>query len=138
MRTRQIIISVLAAACFAGCSKHSSPQPEAVRRQKAAEIASYLTTNSLDVLLARYQQDEKQIQEGQTKLVALRRKYGITDKSPTQLDQINQNGKVVVTSQQPYWDAKRKLVELVSFQRQLQTQIQADKIDAQIPSQGTH
>ena len=70
---------------------------------------------------------------------ALRRKYGITDKSPTQLDQTNQNGEVVVTSQQPYWDAKRKLARMIDFQKLLVSKIEADKLDQQIKAQaGAH
>ena len=138
-----ILTIVMLSGLFAiGCSKHSSPKSEAAKRQRAAEMAalerSQVVTNSLDVLQARFQEDEKQIEAAQTKLDALRRKYGITDRSRTQLDQTNQNGEVIVTSQQTYWDAKRKLAEMVEFHKVLQAKIQADKMDAQIPSQGTH
>ena len=95
-------------------------------------------TNSLDVLQARYQEDEKPIQEAQTNLDVLCRKYGIKDTSPTQLDQTNQNGEVVVTSQQPYWDAKRKLTGIIAFQRILMNKIEDDKLEAQFPPKSTH
>jgi len=50
----------------------------------------------LDVLQQKYQEEEKQIQAVQTELDSLRKKYKITDKSPTQLEETNQSGSVVV------------------------------------------
>lgn len=139
MRALHIIIGAAFIAAFAiGCSKSSSQQPQVSTPTSLAEMAAF-TTNSLDVLQARYKEDEKQIEAAQTNLAVLRRKYGITDTSPTQLDQTNQNGETVVTSQQPYWDAKRKLARVIDFQKLLISKIEADKIDQQIKAQaGSH
>jgi hypothetical protein len=96
-------------------------------------------TNSLDVLQARYQENEKQIEASETRLDALRQRYGITDTSPTQLGQTNQNGEVVVTSQQPYWDEKRKLTGMIEFQKALGAKIEAEKLEQQFkPKADSH
>ncbi len=75
-------------------------------------------TNSLDVLQKKYQEDEKQIDEAKKKLDLLRKSYKTND--------------------QPYLDAKGNFEQMIEFHKLLAAKIQADKIDAQIPSQGTH
>ncbi len=134
---RTCIVLFLGATIFTGCSKSSSPEPQATTPTNAASAAAFMT-NTLDVLQARYQEDDRQIREVQAQLDLLRRKYNITDKSPTQLDETNQNGEMVVSSQQPYWDAKRKLAAMIAFQLQLAAKIETDKFDAQLKAQGTH
>jgi len=119
MRTLLIITTVLAAIFVASCSKRSSSQSEAVRRQKAKEIAAYLTTNRLDVLQARYRQDLTNIEQEAVKLRSLRAKYNTND--------------------QRYLEEQQRAEQMDSFQRMLLTQIEADKIDQQIKAQaGTH
>ena len=115
--------AIVAAIIIAGCSKHSSPQPEAMTRQNAArmatpEVAAYLTTNSLDVLQARYQEDQTNIEQELAKLDRLHERYKTND--------------------QPYLEEKQKVDQMFSFQRQLANKIEFDKLDAQIRAQGTH
>jgi hypothetical protein len=145
MRIQHIITKsavIIAAIFIAGCSKSSSPPSHAatqsntqdyIQDARKAFAESGLLTNTLDVLQARYQEDEKQIEEVQTELDLLRKKYKITDTSPTQLEETNQSGNVVVSSEQPYWDEKRKLTGMIEFHKQLQVKIEADKLDEQIP-----
>jgi hypothetical protein len=138
MHTTQLVIPVLAVACFAGCSKSPTTPSQVATPISPAETAA-LMTNSLDVLQARYQENEKQIEASETRLDALRQRYGITDTSPTQLGQTNQNGEVVVTSQQPYWDEKRKLTGMIEFQKALGAKIEAEKLEQQFkPKADSH
>ena len=118
MRIPHLITTVLTAVLVASCSKHSSPQPEAMTRQNAAEVAAYLTKNSLDVLQARYQEDQTNIEQELAKLDRLHERYKTND--------------------QPYLEEQQKVDQMLSFQRQLATKIEFDKLDAQIRAQGTH
>jgi uncharacterized protein with ATP-grasp and redox domains len=97
--------------------------PHLITRQNAArmatpEVAAYLTTNSLDVLQARYQEDQTNIEQELAKLDRLHERYKTND--------------------QPYLEEKQKVDQMFSFQRQLATKIEFDKLDAQIRAQGTH
>jgi hypothetical protein len=136
MRTQYIITqgtAIIAVILIIGCLKSSS----SVAPPSVAETAAFMT-NTLDVLQARYQENDKQIKDIRASLDLLRQKYNITDTSPTQLDQTNQNGAIVVTSQQPYWEEKRKLAGMISFQRPLTTKIESDKLVAQLRTLGTN
>jgi len=150
MRIQHIITksaATLSVILIAGCSKSSSPPPPAATQSNTQDYAqdprkafvqSGLLTNTLDVLQQKYQEEEKQIQAVQTELDSLRKKYKITDKSPTQLEETNQSGSVVVSSEQPYWDEKRKLAGMIAFQKLLQTEIMSKKLDEQIPHNVAH
>lgn len=132
MRLLHIIALLLAGMFFAGCSKNSGPQTQAMFPTNEADAASFLT-NSLKVLRTTYNMNETNILQVKVKLDALRRQYNITDISPTQLDQINQSGEKVITSQQPYWDEKRKLAGMIAFQRRLEAKIMTSEIDRRLP-----
>ncbi len=97
------IVSVI---LIAGCSKSSSPQPQATTPINAAAATAF-TTNTSDALQTKYQENEKQILEVQTKMSLLRKTYTITD--------------------QPYLDEQAKLNQMLSLQKMLAAEIQALK-----------
>ena len=122
-----------------GCSKNSSPPPQADRQKEEAVAMGLFMTNSLDALQKKYQENEKKIGEAQKKLDLLRKKYNIHDTSPTQLEETNQDRIASASSEQPYWDAKRQLVQMIHFQKLFHAKIQGEKIDEQIKAQnGSH
>ena len=75
-------------------------------------------TNSLDVLQARCQENQTNIDQALAMLDQLRKTY--------------------TTNDQPYLDQQHKADQMIAFQKMLMTKIEADKLDAQIPAQGTH
>jgi hypothetical protein len=118
--------AIVAVILIAGCSKSSSPPPHAATQSNTQDYAqderkafaeSAFMTNTLDVLQARYQEDGKQIEEVQTELDSLHKTYKITD--------------------QPYLDELHKLQQMIEFHKQLQTKIEADKLDEQFKSQNS-
>jgi hypothetical protein len=100
----------------AGCSKSSSPS-QATTPTTPAEIAAFMT-NSLDILQARCQANQTNI-----------------DQALAMLDQLQ---KTYTTNDQPYLDEQRKAEQMIAFQKLLKTKIEADKLGAQFPAQGTH
>jgi hypothetical protein len=119
-----------------GCSKNSSPPPQAERQKEEAFARASILTNSPDVLQKKFQENEKKIVDAQREVNLLRKKYNIHDTSPTQLEETNL---ALASSEEPYWVAKRTLANMIDFQKMLQAKITADKIDAQINAQaGQH
>jgi hypothetical protein len=57
----------------------------------------------------------------------LRKEYHITDDSN---DSIDGNGDAVA---KPYWDEKRKCIQMLEFHKLLAVKIEAEKLDQQIP-----
>jgi hypothetical protein len=92
-------------------------------------------TNSPDVLQKKFQENERKIVDAQRKVNLLREKYHSHDTSPTQLEETNQDSITSAASEQPYWDAKRQLVQMIGFQKLLHAKIAADNMDAQINAQ---
>ena len=130
--TVAIIATVL---IITGCSKNSSPPSQADRQKEEAFARASILTNSPDVLQKLFQENEKKMVQAQRKLDLLRKKYNIHDTSHTQLEETNQDRISSAASEQPYWDAKRQLVQMDDFQKLLQAKIVADKMDAQINGQ---
>jgi len=75
-------------------------------------------TNSLEVLQARYQEDETNIQQALVKLDQVRKTYKATD--------------------QPFLDEQHKVEQMIEFHKLLAAKIEADKLEAQFPAQGKH
>ena len=71
MLTATRLASFLVAILFAGCSTSPSPQTQALPLTDRAAMDAFLT-NSLDVLQARYREDEATTRESQAKLDQLR------------------------------------------------------------------
>jgi hypothetical protein len=122
----QYTITVIAAVIatnliITGCSKSSSPRTQANRQKQ-----------SLDVLQKQYQAYEREIADAQKNLDELRKKYNVRDTSP---DQLSETNLALASSEEPYWVAKRRLANMIDFQRVIQAKITAEKIDAQINAQ---
>jgi RNA polymerase sigma factor (sigma-70 family) len=95
----------------------------------ASKPAPNLT--ELELLQQEYQKEEAQIGAAQTNLDSLRKEYNITDNS---IDSIDENGNAAATfAEQPYWNAKRELIQMLDLHRLLAAKIEAEKIDLQIP-----
>ena len=88
----------------------------------------------MDELEQRKQEEDKKLDGALAKLDSLRREYKIRDFSPTQLEG-NSLGCIFLRVGQPYWDEKRKVAEMVEFQKFLSEYIEVKEVDAQIQSQ---
>ena len=97
------IALLLGATLFTGCSKSSSPQPQAITTTNATATTRF-TTNTLDALQV---ENDEQILEVQSNLELLRKTYKVTD--------------------QPYLDEQVKLDQKLALQKELATEIQAMK-----------
>src|SRR5476651_347864 len=93
----------LGAALFIGCSKSSSPQPQATTPTNVTATTT-ITTNTLEGTQA---ENDKQILEIQSKMDLLRKTYKVTD--------------------QPYLDEQAKLNQKLALQKELAAEIQAMK-----------
>jgi capsular polysaccharide biosynthesis protein len=82
-----------------------------------------LTAKGIDSLQEQCQKDEEQIRQFQSDLDSLSEQFKI------------ENGASASRSpqEQPYWDKKRDLDQLVGFHKMLATKIEAEKLDAKIP-----
>lgn len=101
------------------------------RSLPASKQAPHLT--ELELLQQEYQKEETQIGSAQTNLDLLRKEYNITDNSP---DSIDENGNTAATlAEQPYWNEKRELNQMLDFHRLLAAKIEAEKIDQLIKNQ---
>jgi hypothetical protein len=81
----------------------------------------------LEILQQEYQKEETQIGVAQTNLDLLRKKYNIPDNSN---DSIDENGNVAATfAEQPYWNEKRELTQMIEGHRVLAAKIEAEKIE---------
>jgi cell division protein FtsL len=97
----------------------------------ASKLAPHLT--ALELLQQEYQKEEAQIGAAQTNLDLLRKAYNITDNSN---DSIDENGNTAATfAEQPYWNEKRELIQMLHFHHLLATKIEAEKLDQIIKNQ---
>jgi len=76
-----------------------------------------------EVLQQEFQEQAKQISVQQTNVEQLRRKFGIQDTAATNL----------LPEQQPYWDEKRNLEQMIKFHQLLGSKLEPGKMDLQIP-----
>lgn len=77
-----------------------------------------LASNGLEILQQEFQAQAQPISVLQTKVEQLRRKFGIQDLAST-----NQS-----PEQQPYWDEKRKLDQMIKLHQLLYLKLEAEKI----------
>jgi uncharacterized protein involved in exopolysaccharide biosynthesis len=101
--------------------------------------------NGLKVLQQKYQEEEKKIQILQTNVDLLREKYKINkdveagfenpaalsqSMTPTEREERQQESEKTT----PFWEEKRKLNQMIDFNKLLQAKIAAEKLDLQIPN----
>ena len=111
--TNAVIVAIV---LVAGCSKSSSSPPQTSRvgitKDSPPDVKAFadLLTNRLEVLQQKYQEEDKQIQETQTKLQLLRQANKNTDQS--------------------YFDEQAKLDRMLAWHKMLWAKIQTMKTDA--------
>jgi hypothetical protein len=119
MRIKKLVLTnavIVAVVLIAGCSKSSSSSPQTTHvvtpKNSPPDAKAFvdLLTNRLEVLQQKYQEDDKQIQEIQTKLHLLRQANKNTDQS--------------------YFDEQAKLDRMLAWHKMLWAKIQAMKTDA--------
>jgi uncharacterized protein involved in exopolysaccharide biosynthesis len=81
----------------------------------------------LEVLTEYYETEEAKIREAQTNLNLLRQKLGVQSQNDTSDNHSPE--------QQPYWDEKQKLEQLLEQHKLLKEKIEIEKLDASIPKQ---
>jgi capsular polysaccharide biosynthesis protein len=92
-------------------------------RDYRSQSQSEVKAKGIDALQNQYQEQEGQIRQAETELGSLRRQFKIAnDASVSQSPQ-----------EQPYWDKKRDLDQLVDFHKLLAAKIEAEKLEAKIP-----
>jgi capsular polysaccharide biosynthesis protein len=92
-------------------------------RDYREKFQTELTAKGIDSLQKQYQKDEEQIRQLQSELDSLRQQFKIpNDASNSRSPQ-----------EQPYWDKKRDLDQLVGFHKLLATKVEAVKLDGKIP-----
>ncbi|MDD5139050.1 MAG: hypothetical protein PHY43_02180 [Verrucomicrobiales bacterium] len=89
-----------------------------------------LTAKGLGVLQSEFRQEAEQIQTLQANLDSLRRDLKINYQDSLALTP----SPTISPQEQPYWDKKRELAQLLQFHKLLAAHIEAEKIDEQIPN----
>ncbi len=107
------------------------------------EFRRQLTLKGIEVLQQKYQEEEKKIQIQQTNVDLLRVKLKIQDDtSPSSFQPSSTLGNILIAdygvgtnalAEQPYWESKRKLENMLDFHKVLAAKITAEKLDLQIP-----
>jgi capsular polysaccharide biosynthesis protein len=92
-------------------------------RDYREKFQTELTAKGIDSLQKQYQKEEEQIRQLQSELDSLRQQFKIpNDASNSRSPQ-----------EQPSWDKKRDLDQLVRFHKLLATKVEAVKLDGKIP-----
>jgi uncharacterized protein involved in exopolysaccharide biosynthesis len=92
-------------------------------RDYRSQSQSEVKAKGIDALQNQYQEQEGQIRQAETELGSLRQQFKIAnDASVSQSPQ-----------EQPFWDKKRNLDQLVDFHKLLATKIKDVKLEAKIP-----
>jgi uncharacterized protein involved in exopolysaccharide biosynthesis len=81
------------------------------------------TKKGIAVLQQDYQEEEKQISVLQTNVEQLRQQFGIQDSRATNH----------LSEQQPYWDAKHNLEQMIKLHQLLGEKLEVEKLDLSIP-----
>jgi uncharacterized protein involved in exopolysaccharide biosynthesis len=100
------------------------------------EMRRQLTLKGIEVLQQEYQEEELKVQIQQTNVDLLREKFKIQDNaspSPNQSETFLTNllsidGGTNALAQQPYWEAKRKLDNMIQFRKLLQAKITSESM----------
>jgi uncharacterized protein involved in exopolysaccharide biosynthesis len=90
--------------------------------------------NGIQVLTQSYQEVDGEIRLLQSNVDLLREKFKIpTNDLPAQNQKIEAQEIHELQPEQPYWEAKRKLDDMIEFHKVVAARIEAEKLDIQIP-----
>jgi uncharacterized protein involved in exopolysaccharide biosynthesis len=93
-----------------------------------------LTIAGIKALEEKYQEEEEQIRVVQTNVDLLRKKFKIpTNDLPTQSQKIEALKSHEAQPDQPYWEAKRKLENMIELHKLLAARIETEKIYLSLP-----